>query len=206
VQAKLEAVKKSKLADAGSYSYPYADLAGITQMVYPLLGEHGLAFITAPDYVGERYTLVGSIEHVSGERRTGFFPLNDRATPQQIGSALTYGRRYLLGCLTGVVTEEDDDGKAASQASESSERPKPQRAKPKPKPDPDPVSPDAVTKAQLAKLGALFNANALKDRYQRLAYTSGLIKRDITTSNELTRDEASQLIDHLEQLAEGTII
>ena len=27
---------------------------------------------------------------------------------------MTYGRRYLLGCLTGIVTEADDDGKAAS--------------------------------------------------------------------------------------------
>lgn len=35
--------------------------------------------------------------------------------PQGVGSAITYARRYALGCMTGVVTEEDDDGNAASQ-------------------------------------------------------------------------------------------
>lgn len=35
-------------------------------------------------------------------------------TPQGVGSALSYGRRYSLSCLTGLVTELDDDGNAAS--------------------------------------------------------------------------------------------
>jgi hypothetical protein len=35
--------------------------------------------------------------------------------PQGFGSALTYARRYALGCMTGLVTEEDDDGNQASQ-------------------------------------------------------------------------------------------
>ena len=34
--------------------------------------------------------------------------------PQGAGSALTYARRYALGCMTGLVTEDDDDGNAAS--------------------------------------------------------------------------------------------
>jgi hypothetical protein len=35
--------------------------------------------------------------------------------PQGFGSAITYARRYALGCMTGLVTEEDDDGNAASK-------------------------------------------------------------------------------------------
>jgi hypothetical protein len=35
--------------------------------------------------------------------------------PQGMGSAITYARRYALGCMTGLVTEEDDDGNNASQ-------------------------------------------------------------------------------------------
>jgi hypothetical protein len=34
--------------------------------------------------------------------------------PQGYGSAITYARRYALGCMTGLVTEEDDDANAAS--------------------------------------------------------------------------------------------
>ena len=37
-----------------------------------------------------------------------------KADPQGYGSALTYGRRYGLAALIGIVTEEDDDGNAAS--------------------------------------------------------------------------------------------
>jgi hypothetical protein len=33
-----------------------------------------------------------------------------------VGSALTYARRYLLGCMTGIVTDDDDDGALASRA------------------------------------------------------------------------------------------
>jgi hypothetical protein len=36
-----------------------------------------------------------------------------KADPQGYGSALTYGRRYSLSALVGIVTEEDDDGNMA---------------------------------------------------------------------------------------------
>ena len=42
----------------------------------------------------------------------GLVPL-PKADPQGYGSALTYGRRYGLSALLGIVTEEDDDGIAA---------------------------------------------------------------------------------------------
>jgi hypothetical protein len=43
-------------------------------------------------------------------------PPPTRGTPQQIGSALTYARRYILCAVTGVAPGgEDDDGKAAQQ-------------------------------------------------------------------------------------------
>jgi hypothetical protein len=41
-------------------------------------------------------------------------PMGGKASAQEIGSAITYGRRYALSALLGVCTE-DDDGHAASQ-------------------------------------------------------------------------------------------
>jgi hypothetical protein len=115
LQADLEPVKKGETADTGSYTYSYADIADIAAAVYPLLGKYGLAYCARPKFIGDRYVLLGELLHVSGGVKDAEFPLPDRASVQQLGSALTYGRRYLLGCLTGVVTEADDDGKAASQ-------------------------------------------------------------------------------------------
>lgn len=122
VQAKLPNVGKGKTATVptkagGQYSYKYADLADIAEAIHPLLSEHSLAFVASPRLSHGRYLLVGSLEHPSGEKRVGVFPLplHENVTPQQIGSAITYGRRYLLCSLTGVVADEDDDGAEASK-------------------------------------------------------------------------------------------
>jgi hypothetical protein len=57
------------------------------------------------------------LQHVpSGESISATAPVplakND---PQGAGSAITYGRRYALGMLLGLVAEEDDDAQAAMQ-------------------------------------------------------------------------------------------
>lgn len=54
-----------------------------------------------------------------------------------------------------------------------------------------------VTKPQQQKMHALFNEQGITDRTDRLNYTSGVIGRDVSSSNDLTAAEASQLIEHL---------
>ena len=99
----------------GQYKYSYADLAAVASAAYPLLGQVGLAFVTKPTRTDHGYVLVGKLRHISGEFEEAEFPLPENP-PQAVGSAITYGRRYLLGALTGIVTGEDDDGAAAQQA------------------------------------------------------------------------------------------
>lgn len=115
VQANLPKIGKTKTANTGTYSYKYADLADISEKLYPLLSAEGLAFIALPKFRGGHYLLMGALKHISGEAAVGWFPLPN-GSPQQIGSAISYGRRYLLCCLTGVVADEDDDGQAAEKA------------------------------------------------------------------------------------------
>lgn len=113
-------VGKDKTANTGSYSYRYADLADIAQVLMPILAAEGLAWTARPTLDGDRFVLAYSLIHgASGEREDGAYPLPDpsRATPQQVGSAITYGRRYCLTAVTGlVVGGEDDDGQAANHA------------------------------------------------------------------------------------------
>lgn len=129
IQAEMPIVHKGMTAkiekkSGGTFSYTYTDLADIVKVIYPLLGKVGLAFITAPRFHEGRYVLIGSLEHESGEMRQSEFPLPERGTPQELGSAITYGRRYLLGCLTGIVTgDQDDDGAAASAPRRRAQRP-----------------------------------------------------------------------------------
>jgi hypothetical protein len=53
--------------------------------------------------------------HLSGEWISGemFLPLA-KGDPQGVGSAITYGRRYGLMAILGMVADDDDDGNAAS--------------------------------------------------------------------------------------------
>lgn len=122
VQAKLPHIQKTKTAnvrsDKGSYSYQYADLSDIAAAIHPLLAAEGLAFTALPTITEGGFGLAYSLRHVSGESLDGFYPLPDptRSRPQEIGSAITYGRRYVLASVTGVVPDEDDDGQAAQTA------------------------------------------------------------------------------------------
>lgn len=121
-QSELPRVTKGRTANTGSYSYTYADLASVTDAVVPLLVKNDLAFSVTPRQTPNGYEAVGVLLHVSGETLEGALPLWGN-NPQQIGSALTYARRYLLGVLTGVVTEDDDDGKAATGTSRTATAP-----------------------------------------------------------------------------------
>ena len=61
---------------------------------------------------------------------------------------------------------------------------------------------ELITAAQSTMLHAMFNSIGVKDRAERLAITAQVIGHNITTSNDLTKAEATQVIDHLQNLAE----
>jgi len=99
-----------------SYSYGYAGLDQVTEEVSPALGKHGLSFTAFPTIADTGFVLSYSLLHESGESRTGTWPLPDptRTKPQQLGSAITYARRYAFMAVTNTFPGgEDDDGAAA---------------------------------------------------------------------------------------------
>jgi hypothetical protein len=102
-----------------SYSYGYAGLDTVVDTVLPVLGKHGLSITSKSTFIDGSFMLEVSLLHESGERETGYWPLPDprRVGPQDLGSAYTYGRRYLTLALTGTFPGgEDDDGAKAQQA------------------------------------------------------------------------------------------
>ena len=134
LQTQLPRIAKSERADVhtqkGSYSYSYAGLADISAQVLPLLGALGLSFTSAPKFdPSNRYVLACKLMHASGEYDEGVYLLPTGGTPQSLGSAITYGRRYLLCAMTGIAPDEDDDG-AAAEAEAATKGRTAQRAKP----------------------------------------------------------------------------
>ena len=126
VQAHLPAISKDKTAKvkgkskAGNefdYTYKYVDLATISEAVLPLLAGAGLAWTTLPTLEdGGRFVLRYALRHVSGDSLDGAYPLPSAGSPQEIGSAITYARRYTLCSVVGIAPDEDDDGAAATKA------------------------------------------------------------------------------------------
>jgi hypothetical protein len=225
-QAEVPVVPKKQTAkietgQGRNYSYTYADLATIAPVVMPLLAKHGLAFTTLPT-AGERPLLVAMLVHTSGQYVTGELPITGR-TPQEIGSSLTYGRRYLLGCLTGVVTDDDDDGHLAERAAR---RPRKGGTGPvendppiAPPPAPTPIQrqrrpagtetakpEDGPTSAPRVKMFATM-AEVLggSDRAERLAVTRAVVGRDIESSKDLTGPEVGRILAWLEDVQAGRV-
>ena len=100
-----------------TYGYKYADLATITKALMPLLGGLGLSFSCQPTIRDDgKFVLAYQLVHAADtDTIDGAYPL-PTGTPQQIGSAITYARRYCLCAVTGAVADEDDDGAEAERA------------------------------------------------------------------------------------------
>lgn len=116
-QAELPRVTKGATGQVGNKrDYKYADLADVTEVALPLLAKQGLSFTAIPDVRDGMFGLRCVLRHSSGEEDSGFYPLPGLGTaPQQVGSAITYARRYALCAATGIAPDGDDDDAASAQ-------------------------------------------------------------------------------------------
>ena len=116
-QADLPRVQKGSRNE--HFRSSYADLADVVGVVLPALARQGLSWVTVPTMTPTGFALLYTLQHVSGDQIEGSWPLPNPAetTPQAVGSALTYARRYALSAVTGVAPDEDDDGNRAAKAS-----------------------------------------------------------------------------------------
>lgn len=145
-QQEMPTVPKSKTArvptkSGGQYTYSYADLAVLSSYATPLLAHHGLLFITTPRTGAHGYELAGRLIHPTtysesgGDQIEGSLPLFGTSS-QDIGGSITYMRRYLMGCLTGIITDEDTDAVEAPATRAQQQDPR--------KPAPDKLTPGQI--------------------------------------------------------------
>lgn len=145
---------KDRTANAGHYSYKYADLATIIDHVRPILAKHDLAVTQNVTVEDSRLEVWTYVHHSSGEVLT-YGPIVGRpgADWQGLGSAVTYARRYALGAALGLAPEEDDDGVTAPKLKVVEKKPKIERVTvpvdPDPWQTPPPVDPETGEQATL---------------------------------------------------------
>lgn len=128
-QAEIGTAHKDRANDF--FRSKYADLASVWDACRAPLSKYGLSIIQSPSAEGVNVTVVTVLLHTSGQWIESTLsvvaalpPSKDKSgkpidppptapTPQSVGSAITYARRYALQSMIGVAPD-DDDGNAAS--------------------------------------------------------------------------------------------
>ena len=119
-QAAFGDVKKDKQVnvrtkEGKTYHYTYADLGTTLDAVMPALHANGLALVQPMEVREGKAGIITRLMHTSGDTLEGWTPLSGTmSTAQEMGSAITYARRYGLTALL-CLAAEDDDGAAASK-------------------------------------------------------------------------------------------
>lgn len=95
--------------DTKGYNYKYFDINQLLEKLQPVLKKHGLA-VFQPINDGEVNTQIVDLEN--DEHIFSSIRLPEGVKPQDLGSAITYFRRYSLVSLLAIQAEDDDGAKA----------------------------------------------------------------------------------------------
>ena len=134
---KMQAAMRTAKKDGKNphFGSKYSTLAEVWETVREPLTANGLAVVQIPQPTqGATVSLLTMLTHESGQylSSTITMPLRPEFTksgtelppsPQQIGSCITYARRYALSAMVGVASDDDDDGNLASRVPNEPDRP-----------------------------------------------------------------------------------
>jgi ERF superfamily protein len=110
----LVATVRSPFPREADRTFRYAPLSSGLEIVRKSLGRHEIATVqtTAIDHDAGLVRLTTVLAHSSGEWLSSDWPvcpISDTGSPQRMGAALTYARRYALFTLVGIAGEDDLD-------------------------------------------------------------------------------------------------
>jgi len=208
-QTKVSTVGKNKKNP--HFGSSYADLAAIMDEARPIMGENGLALVqnlveSSPDEV----RLLTTLYHTSGQYFSSLITLKpSKVDPQGVGSAITYARRYSLSPLLGIVTEEDDDGNAASgpvntkaPAPAPAQAQKPKKAEPAAPEQPPAPKPKSETALRKEKVW-----NSLVEHFKgdQVKAKSVLTSKTNKPSKEWTEEDLVQIEGFVQDIVDGVI-
>lgn len=141
----------------------YADLSAVLEAIRKPLADNGLSVTQTTEVRdGGGFVLVTTLRHSSGQWIASEYPL-PVGKPQEMGSALTYARRYSLSAIACIAADEDDDAEGARTSGQVASAPKPRTVNPQPVEAPiDPqtgeCSPHKIRASDAVKWGGLLVA------------------------------------------------
>lgn len=104
----------------------YARFEDIVEALRPILAKHGFSLSHRVNTEGNQIKVTGILGHADGHSESTVMTLppdtSGNKTPvHAMASAISYGKRYVSLTLTGIATDDDDDGKAAGAVVESAD-------------------------------------------------------------------------------------
>lgn len=190
-QSELPEVVKDKkvLNKDGTLRYQYASLDSILVAIKPLLTKHKLSITFKTQVNNDSITVTCVVKHIAGHSEETSFTLPIDDSPhiskiQRYGSTLTYARRYALSLALGLLsTDEDNDGNVDTTIQTNKENENNQKNQE-----------EMITEAQMKALFALLKD---KTKDEKLQIASSILGRQVNSSKELTKREASKIIETL---------
>ena len=120
--AKAQSLIKPAIYDSNNphFRSRYASLTSVMEACRDALSANQIAVIQDAEVNDKTVTVTTMLLHASGEFISSSLSMPfAQATPQAIGSSLTYAKRYSLSSLVGITSDEDDDGEAGSNSPKS---------------------------------------------------------------------------------------
>lgn len=156
----IQAPKKNGTVNFGSTHYSYVQLEDLIGSIDKAIKGTGLSWRQeAKNSENGGVAVRTIISHDNGyDYQSPWLMLSSGAKPQDVGSAITYAKRYSLGTAFGVSSESDDDGQQAqNSASQSKRKSQPRQSRPannQAKPQPN-QKPTKTMPAKLQTIGLL---------------------------------------------------
>lgn len=172
-------------ANAGSRTYKYLNLATLLKNIKPIFEKHGIAFSQKVtfDRTGDGRQTLGTVETIifdENEQQTVCeYPFFVTGDPQQVGSAITYARRYSLTAVLGIFPDKDDDGSYAKQQYDTADRP--------------------IRADQYATLVKAMDAHAIPGE-ARGEFISGTLNRQVKGWRGITQADLAKLMEAINRM------
>jgi len=107
------------------YDSKYTPLPDLLDYIKPILLKHGFVLIQKFGTPSEKFiNIVTELIHQDGQIETSLLVPIEGATPQKLGQAITYGRRYSIQTILGIASDFDDDANVFEQPSSKLSKPK----------------------------------------------------------------------------------
>lgn len=129
-----------------AYKFKYVTLDALIEHVRKPLTDNGLWFVQTFG-MDDGLFLETTLLHSSGEWMSGRLPVPPAKSNQDLGSTITYLKRYSLAAMLGLSSEDDDDANTADGNTIEAVHDRAPRQAPRPSVSPKPPSKDAAAES-----------------------------------------------------------